>query len=267
MSERTQPKKRFLRALGVLGALGIVGGAAAALAGLAMPVPLMIIGGGLVALGLNGLIAGDWLVGPPPRPFTARGEVVRGVVEIHAGWSDAVVSDGPIDRIASVVYGPFGKPDFTFEEGIAYLRLRRTLPLSRWQADLAGNVLWDVRARSTVGDLTLDLTRLRIEEVRARCGAGRLAVRCPSRGFVRLVLHTTLGQIEVIVPPEVGVRLRVKATRLAAVRVSAPGLYPAGDGSYATEGYEAAAAAVDVMVSTSAGEIAVRGESTNPAVS
>jgi len=260
MSERTQPKRRFLRVLWALGALATVGGIAAGLAGLAMPAPLIIVGAGLALLGLNGLVAGDWLVGPPPKPFTARGQVVRGVVEIHAGWSDVAVGDGPIDRIASVTYGPFGKPDFAFEEGVAHLRLRRMLPFSRWQADLAGNVLWDVRARSTVGDLMLDLSKLRIEEVRARCGAGRLTVRCPSRGFARLALHTTLGQIEVIIPPEVGIRLRVQATRLAAIRIGAPGLYPTGDGSYATDGYEAAAAAVDVMVSASAGEVIVRGE-------
>jgi hypothetical protein len=185
---------------------------------------------------------------------------VRGVLEIRAGWSDVAVGEGPIDQIASIQYGPFGKPDFSFEEGVAHLRLGRTRPFGRWGADLASNVLWDVRARSAVGDLALDLSGLRIEEVRARCGPGRLTVHCPSRGFARLALHTTLGQIEVVLPPEVGVRLRVQANRLSTVRVSVPGLYPVGEREYATEGYEAAAAAVDVAVSASAGEVVVRGE-------
>ena len=259
MSTTKQTGQRILRALWWLGMAATVGGVAAALAGVTIPSPLIFVGAGLVALGLNGLIAGDWLAGPSPKPFTARGQVVRGVLEIRAGWSDVTVGDGPTDRIASVQYGPFGKPDFSFEEGVAHLRLGRSRPFGRWQAALASNVLWDVQARSAVGDLTLDLSSLRIEEVRARCGPGRLTFRCPSRGFARLALHTTLGQIEVIIPPEVGVRLRVGTNQLSTVRIDVPGLHPVGEREYATDSYEAATAAVDVTVSASAGEVVIRG--------
>ena len=45
----------------------------------------ILLGVGAVALGLNPLLGGDLIVGPPPRTYTARGQVVRGYARIKAG--------------------------------------------------------------------------------------------------------------------------------------------------------------------------------------
>lgn len=221
--------------------------------------PGVVLGAGLVALGLNVLLGGDFVAGPEPRTYSARGQVVRGRVEINAGLADVSLRAGPGDRVATVTFGPFGNPEVGVDGGVASVRLKspRLRPaISRWRAELADNVLWDVEARSGLGNLALDLRRLRLERVQARSVLGRVHVTCPdTRGSRELELHTVLGEIVVTLPEGVGAQITIKRGALGSVRQKNERLLAPGPGRYITADYDTAAARVDIRIASAAGDI------------
>jgi hypothetical protein len=238
----------------------IVGGVALYLLGVDWPVGVWI-GGGLIALGLNALLAGELIAGPEPRPFSARAQVVRGVLEVDAGWSDVAVKSGSNDRVASVRYGPLGKPSFEIVEGVAQLRLKHAFwrpTIANWGAELATNILWDIDARSRLGDLTVDLRDLRLDKISARTGMGKLSVIGPTRGAVRLYLRTGAGEIELEVPHGVDAKLRLKRGELSTLTLDEERFQPVGENRYIVTGSGKARASMEVTIETAAGDVCLR---------
>jgi hypothetical protein len=218
----------------------------------------ILMGGGIVLLGANILMGGDIIVGPEPRRFSARGQVVRGVFRAGVGLSDLLVGAGPNDRIAVIRSGPLGSPFFRVEEGVAYLQVGRPPlepNLARWQAGLATNMLWDIEARSSLGHLRLNLYQLRLETVRASTSMGSLHVICPGRGFTEITLQTAIGQVTVTLPPDVEADVQVDEGTLARVLVRNDRLIAQGGGRYTTPPVEQAAARVAIRVRTAAGDV------------
>jgi len=225
----------------------LLSAAGAVLFALPAPPAPVVLGAGLAALGLSLLLAGDVVAGPAPRSYSARGQVVRGRVDIAAGLSNAVT------------FGPFGRPQVTVEEGVAHVRLAspRLLPsLATWRAELAGNVLWDLDVRSSLGGLLLDLRSLRLERVSARTWMGRLRVICPETlGHTEIELKTTLGTIEVIIPEGVGAQVTVSHGSLGTVRQKNERLLAPGQRRYVTADFESAAAQVDIRIEAASGDV------------
>jgi len=224
--------------------------------------PGLLFGGALIALALNILLAGDVAIGGALNTFTARGNVVRAVVNVKAGLCDLSVGSCPNDRVAMMRYGPMGKPTFNVKDGIGYMRLDQSVMrpnVSHWQTGLAGNVLWDVNVRSWLGDINLNFIDLRLEKVRARTSLGRMQVACPERGYVQMHLHTGLGQVEVVLPPtnEVGVRFLIKRGALSTLTVNTEvgRLLDIGNNRYITPGFDEAAAQVDIEIISPIGDV------------
>lgn len=219
----------------------------------------LVLGAGLAALGLNILLGGDIVAGRAPRTYTARGQVVRGRVEIDAGLADVLLDAGSGDRVATVTFGPRGRPKISVEEGVAAIRLAGTrFPpnITRWQANLAGNVLWDLDAQSTLGNLTLDLSKLRLDRVSARTTLGKLTVVCPvTRGCTELHLKTGLGSVEIIIPEAVGASVTVKQGAFGMVQQKNERLLAPGQRRYVTTDYETATAQVEIHVEAAAGDV------------
>jgi hypothetical protein len=171
---------------------------------------------------------------------------------------DLEVSACPNDRVASLRFGPFGKPGFEIAEGVAYLRLRNGLfrpNLTRWQADLAGNVLWDIDVHSSLGEVVLDLSNLRLERVSATTGLGRLSVKCPQRGYVQMHLLSLLGTIELHIPSQIGARVTIKRGQLAHVILNNERLLAIGAGRYSTPDFDTASAQAEIRIESGAGDI------------
>ena len=229
--------------------------------GMAFMPPGILVGSGIVVLGLNLLIGGELIVGAAPRGFTARGQVVRGMLHVKAGLADLAISAGANDRIAAVRYGPMGKPGFSVEGGTAYLYLKNAFlrpNISRWQAGLATNVLWDVNARSSLGNLRLDLRSLRLEQVTAHTTLGQMLVACPARGYVRMALSTGVGEISVTIPPDVGAQVVLDRGALTTLEIKNKRLLIDDQHRYATPDYETAAAQVELHIRSAAGDIILK---------
>ncbi len=220
----------------------------------------LLLGSGLLALGLNILIAGELTTGAELRPYVVRGPVVRGQFEVRMGLSDLSVGLCPNDRIAAVQYGPLGKPEFEVLEGVAHLRLKGpAFPpnIAHWKANLASNVLWDIEAHSWLGYLTMDLSQLRLDRVVADTVLGRLNIVCPARGNVRMQLKARLGEIELRIPPEVGAQVVIKKGELASLTVDNERLLALSRGRYATADFDTASAQVEIHITSPIGDITI----------
>jgi len=220
--------------------------------------PGALIGFGLAALGINIVLGGDLVVGPTPRSFSARGQVVRGYLDVSAGPADLDISGGTKSRIASVTHGPLGKPDFVVEEGIARLRLHNNVlvpNITRWRANLASNILWDIYARSSLGELTLDLSQLRLEKVTASTSWGHLRITCPKRGYAQIDLKTTAGLIEVTIPGGVGAHVTIESGILAHIDIQNERLLAEDRQTFTSLDYDTAAATVEIHIRADAGDV------------
>jgi hypothetical protein len=197
------------------------------------------------------------VVGAEPRPFSARGSVVRGHLEARTGLCDLRVAQCGPERIAGIVYGPFGKPGLDVVDGVAEIRLRPTFPpaVTRWQSDLAGNVLWDADIRSFLGDLLLDLNALRFESLSARTRLGRLSIALPRRGYARMELKTGLGDVEVFIPPETGLKAAVRRGPLAAVRIKDERLSEFRPDRFSTPDFDTAQSQIELVIDTWGGDV------------
>jgi len=255
--ERSGVNTRIAQGLWWVGLLSAVAGIVLLIARISL-IGGLALGVGMVVLGLNTLLAGDLSTGPGGRPFSVRGPVVRGNLEARSGLSDLSVGVCPSDRIASLVYGPSGKPGFEVSEGVARVRLiQPAFPpgLADWRADLASNVLWDVKATSWLGSLNIDLSQLRLETLTAATALGHLTITCPTRGYVQLLLKTGLGEVEVNIPAQTAVKITVKRGKLASLTVKNPRLIAYRHDRYGTQDYDSASAQVEIVIESQAGDI------------
>lgn len=231
------------------------------LLGLLLPVRIpggVLSGIGMVLLALNILLGGDLTVGTDVRTFTVRGQVVRGRLLINAGLSDVTIGMCERGRIASVQHGPIGKPAFEVLSDIATLRLGYPFNISQWRADLANNLLWDIKANSLTGHYLVNLAPLRIDHFRASTALGQLRINCPMRGYSQLHLKTAVGEIDLRLPPEVGARIQIQKGQLATLTIHNERLLALGSRRYATPDYDDAQAQVDIRIETAAGDIILR---------
>ena len=237
-----------------------IAGLIATLTGAVLIPPPAWIGGALALIGLSVILAGEVIAGGQPRPYTVRGQVVQGEATVRAGLADVSIESGSIDRVASIRHGPLGRPRFSVEDGIAYLKLANPLipNISQWEAKLALNVLWSIDARSSLGTLSLDLTKLRVERVIAETGMGKIFVKCPIRGFTQIYLGTGMGEIEVILPDSVGARFQIKPGGLGTVQIDNERVQAIDAKRYMTPDFESASTQVEIKIETSAGDIIIR---------
>ncbi len=226
--------------------------------------PGILIGAGLISLALNILLGGDILIGGGLRTFSARGQVVRSLFDVQTGLCDLSVGKGPNDRVALMRYGPMGQPTFTVTDGVGHLSMHQSLKrpnIAHWQTGLAANILWDIAVCSSSGDINLNLTDLRVEQVSAQTTLGRIQVACPQRGYVTLDLRAQLGQVEVVLPESegIGVKIEIRRGPLSSLtfKTESGRLLDVGDNIFMTAGYDNAQAHVDISIRSSIGDVII----------
>ncbi|MFH0913983.1 MAG: DUF5668 domain-containing protein [Chloroflexota bacterium] len=78
----------------------------------------------------------------------------------------------------------------------------------RWQARLHPGIPLAVRAKMSLGNLNLDLSELRVRELRLETELGNTTVKMPSSGVLTANIKANLANLEVTVPKGVALRLR-----------------------------------------------------------
>ena len=153
-----------------------------------------------------------------------------------------------------------------FDEHASFIIARRVIEpeewnarlspsITHWQADLARNILWDVTVRSSLGDIRLDLSDLRLEKINARTLLGRIYVTCPARGYIQMELNTSAGEIVVKVPKGVGAEITVTRGTLGTVNQQNDSLLAPAPNRYVTPGFDTADSQVVIAISGGSGDV------------
>lgn len=220
------------------------------------------LGAALMTLGLNVLVGGDLIATPEAKPYSVKAKVSRAVLDIASDLPDVEVRANPdYERLATVRAMAGGGPNLEVVDGVAHLRLEqrsRWFPGAvNWQARLATNVLWDVKAHSLLGHLNVDLQGIRVDRVALKSILGGVHVTCPQRGRPQIELETWLGDLVVEVPREVGAQVTVEPGRLAHVGLDSADFEQVDETTYVTHNVETAQTVAVIRLRTQAGEMRV----------
>jgi len=197
-------------------------------------------------------------------PDVARARLILepGVGSVHV-YADRDSSDLVAGRV-SIMKGSRLFQDFTQEGDTAVYTLRLSGlsglsgdEMSTWSWDLGLNpaLPLDIHFSIGAGSAELDLQGLRLERLDVNMGVGKTKVTLPEAGRFEARVNGAIGQIVIIVPKGMAVRIH-PGTALA--NLSLPSDYQKRDGEYVSPGYEAATHRIDLDVGMAIGNITVR---------
>jgi len=127
----------------------------------------------------------------------------------------------------------------------------------RWELGLTPRVPIHLTVTSGAGDMQLDLTDLQVTDLELKGGAGRTSIRLPQAArWTSGSIAAGVGEIEIIVPPELGIHMRI-SKGLGAVRVQNPRMASEGE-YYWTDGWDTAENRADLTIQAGVGAISIR---------
>jgi len=236
----------------------------ASLAGLV--ILLAILAGALWLQGVR-LGSGQALVGQEVRnglQGARRAEIIlegsAGDVSIHSLPSSNELIDGqvPSGRSARIF------EDFSVQGEKAIFRLRDDSNFGYFGAR-AGQPSWDLGLTPTIpleirfsqgaGVSNLDMSGLQVSGLRASMGVGQMTVTLPASGAFDGKVEGAVGQVVIIVPRGMGLRVR---SNLALANLVAPAGYLKRDKVYTSPGYESSQNRIDLELGMAVGNVTIR---------
>jgi hypothetical protein len=151
-------------------------------------------------------------------------------------------------------------PGIRVRGGEARLELtgRYTLPLSgarNWTAHLAKGLSWRLDLRSWTGDLRVDLRDIALTDARLRSSFGNMAVTLPATGQATLDVRLLAGDVKLVVPAGLAVKLKVRAGPLTTVRADERRYVQLSPGEWASPLFAVSADRCSLNVSMWAGDL------------
>jgi predicted membrane protein len=124
-----------------------------------------------------------------------------------------------------------------------------------WDVKFSPRYPLDLQANMGVGEIRLDLRELQISSFKVNLGVGSTTVFLPAYGRYEASIEGAIGQIEVVVPEGLAVRIS-SDTGLTNVRV--PGDFIRAGDVYTSPGYDTAQNRLELVLSQAIGRIVVR---------
>jgi hypothetical protein len=124
-----------------------------------------------------------------------------------------------------------------------------------WELSLSPGASLALNADMAVGDNTLDLTGLTLEDLNAEMGVGRLKVTLPATGQFTAKVSQGVGLVEIVIPKGMAVRIETD-TALAGRQM--PDDLVKDEEVYSSPGYSTAANRVEIEASVAIGLLKVR---------
>ncbi|MBK9751435.1 MAG: hypothetical protein IPO91_32350 [Chloroflexi bacterium] len=213
----------------------------------------------LVILGAIILLRGDLLSGGEARTFgITRGSVERATLEISAGEID--VSAQPLQREGRLIAGQYAvnsRPALDVQDNHATLLMNRAatpwLSFADWSMNLAHDLPWTLLVSTHLGQANFDLTGLIVQRAVIATGFGDIRLIAPAEAFEPLILKSTLGNIQVLVPTGVNARVTVSGARFFKIHVD-DNRYTRDDAAGAYLAREGDGPLVDIYVSGTFGD-------------
>jgi hypothetical protein len=177
----------------------------------------------LVVAGAQILLRGDLLPESRTRSFgITRGSVEAGTLEISAGAIDVEVH--PLTQPGRLIAGQFGaesRPRLTSEGSHATLRFYRAdtpwYSFGDWQIGIARDLPWQVFASSHVGQLSVNLEGVIVQDVIVASGIGDIHFVCPTELLGTIQIRSTLGTIHILTPVGVDAQIMTEAGLMCTV--------------------------------------------------
>lgn len=125
-----------------------------------------------------------------------------------------------------------------------------------WRMALSPSVEFNLTLKTGAGESTVDLTGLRVTELRVETGASSTNLVLPAAaGHTRVEIHAGVAGVEVRVPPGVAARIQTQ-TGLTGVNIDTTRFPRSGD-LYISPDFETAANRVDLRVEAGVGSIRI----------
>jgi len=140
-------------------------------------------------------------------------------------------------------------------KGGVYFFSNATQGRYNWNIGLSPQVPIDLRTAIGAGSMDIDLSGLQISNLQVDVAVGSATVTLPEKGRFQAKMSGAIGQLVVIVPSGMQVRIRAE-NGLASV--SAPAGYQQQGKVYTSPGYANADNAVDLEISQAIGQIVIR---------
>ena len=158
------------------------------------------------------------------------------------------------------------KRDFNVEGETAVLALQlQGATLGPFLSGGGGRGIWSIGVNPEIptqlklelgaGESEIDLTGLRVRDVRMSMGVGQTTVILPDKGDFKAKIEGAVGQTTVIIPEGTAVRIRLD-TGIAGRQI--PDTYERHDDIYISPGYESADSRIELEVSQAIGNMTIR---------
>jgi hypothetical protein len=236
--------------------------------------------GGLIGLVVVlAMLAGAlWYFGV--RPETGRSIVGEKISQGLEGVSKAIVDispavgalhiagvpepDGLISGTVRVAGGEKVKQNYTISGDTGTYSLRGTggvtfrVPNGQewsWELLLTQRIPLDIKTSLGAGQMSLDMTGMKVSNMEINLGVGQMIVTLPENGQFKGAISCAIGQIVIIVPRKLGLRIIEDG---AIVSVNPPGDFLHSSGMYTSPNYDKAENRIDLKVDLALGEIQVQ---------
>lgn len=203
----------------------------------------------------------EWAPEAPVNRLAAELRSSLGSLQVDGGVNGPALARGTL----SLSRGERLREERNVVDGVARLELGTRGPSfaglfgrgeaqAGWHLSLSPGVPTELAAKLGVGQLGLDLTGLRLEEVQADLGIGQMRISLPE-GRYRATIRDGIGQVTVVLPPGAAVRM-VAHTGLTTVRVP-PGYLARGD-EYTSPEYASSETRIELEIHQGIGSLVVQ---------
>lgn len=126
-----------------------------------------------------------------------------------------------------------------------------------WDLDISNAIPVDLSLTMGAGKIYADLKDLRLDRIYISLGVGETTVILPQQGRLNAQIEGAVGQMIIIVPGDVGVKLRADR---GLANLNAPGNYVRVGDDYESPGFENAINRVEIDLSMAIGTVSIREE-------
>jgi hypothetical protein len=206
------------------------------------------------------LLQGDLLPGQHSQTFgITRGSVESGLVEVSAGDVDVAVRalrrEG---RLIAGQYAAQSRPQMQVRDTHAHIKMDRAatpwFAFADWEMGLARDLPWQLYVSTHIGQVSLDLSDLIVQDVVVGTGFGDVRLTCPYEALGSIRLQSSLGNIQLLTPQGCRTQIYAPPGRMFGVHADTERYEEVEPGIFLARDADADAPLVEVRISGTFGD-------------
>ncbi|MGJ3239965.1 MAG: hypothetical protein ACFE0Q_14735 [Anaerolineae bacterium] len=210
----------------------------------------------LVIIGAQILLRGDLTPSNDFRTFgITRGSIESATLTIDAGEIDVMIralQTRNTERLIAGQYANQARPQLDVQDVHAYLSMKRQytpwLSFANWEMGISQDLPWQIVASTSLGQVSVDCSQVIVQNALIHTGLGDIQLISPSEAFETIYLHSLFGNITVITPPNYAVRITVNNGHFFGIHVDETRYEMLDDGAYLSLNADEHLPVVDVVI-------------------